>query len=558
MALHVPKAPGFAQMLKDGAKHYSGLEEAVFRNIQACKELAQTTRTAYGPNGMNKMVINHLEKLFVTNDAATILRELEVQHPAAKMIVMASHMQEQEVGDGTNFVLVFAGALLELAEELLRMGLSVSEVIEGYEMACKKALEILPDCVCASAKNLRDENEATAMIRPSVMSKQYGNEDFLASLIAEACVSIFPESGNFNVDNVRVCKILGSGLNSSSVLRGMVFKKEAEGDITAVKDAKIAVFSCPFDCMVTETKGTVLIKNAEELLSFSKGEEDIMETQVKAIAEAGASVVVTGGKVADMALHYANKYQLMVVRLNSKWDLRRLCKTVGAVALPRLMAPTPEEMGRCDSVYLTEVGDTQVVVFKQDKEDITISTLVIRGSTDNMMDDIERAVDDGVNTFKVLVRDNRLLPGAGATEIELAKQITSYGESCPGLEQYSIKKFAEAFEALPRALAENSGVKGNELISKLYATHHEGNKNIGFDIEGEGAAVKDMLEAGILDPYLVKHWGIKLATNATVTVLRVDQIIMAKPAGGPKAPKQQGHWDKDGWDEDPDKFDTHY
>uniref|UniRef100_A0A8C9RC88 T-complex protein 1 subunit theta n=1 Tax=Scleropages formosus TaxID=113540 RepID=A0A8C9RC88_SCLFO len=539
MALHVPKAPGFAQMLKDGAKHYSGLEEAVFRNIQACKELAQTTRTAYGPNGMNKMVINHLEKLFVTNDAATILRELEVQHPAAKMIVMASHMQEQEVGDGTNFVLVFAGALLELAEELLRMGLSVSEVIEGYEMACKKALEILPDCVCASAKNLRDENEATAMIRPSVMSKQYGNEDFLASLIAEACVSIFPESGNFNVDNVRVCKILGSGLNSSSVLRGMVFKKEAEGDITAVKDAKIAVFSCPFDCMVTETKGTVLIKNAEELLSFSKGEEDIMETQVKAIAEAGASVVVTGGKVADMALHYANKYQLMVVR-------------------KLLMAPTPEEMGRCDSVYLTEVGDTQVVVFKQDKEDITISTLVIRGSTDNMMDDIERAVDDGVNTFKVLVRDNRLLPGAGATEIELAKQITSYGESCPGLEQYSIKKFAEAFEALPRALAENSGVKGNELISKLYATHHEGNKNIGFDIEGEGAAVKDMLEAGILDPYLVKHWGIKLATNATVTVLRVDQIIMAKPAGGPKAPKQQGHWDKDGWDEDPDKFDTHY
>uniref|UniRef100_A0A671RC33 T-complex protein 1 subunit theta n=1 Tax=Sinocyclocheilus anshuiensis TaxID=1608454 RepID=A0A671RC33_9TELE len=499
MALHVPKAPGFAQMLKDGAKHYSGLEEAVFRNIQACKELAQTTRTAYGPNGMNKMVINHLEKLFVTNDAATILRELEVQHPAAKMIVMASHMQEQEVGDGTNFVLVFAGALLELAEELLRMGLSVSEVI-----------------------------------------------------------SIFPESGNFNVDNVRVCKILGCGLNSSMMLHGMVFKKETEGDITSVKDTKIAVFSCPFDCMVTETKGTVLIKNAEELMNFSKGEEDMMEAQVKSIADSGANVVVTGGKVADMALHYANKYKLMVVRLNSKWDLRRLCKTVGATALPRLTPPTPEEMGHCDSVYLSEVGDTQVVVFKHDKEDGAISTLVIRGSTDNLMDDIERAIDDGVNTFKVLVRDARLCPGAGATEIELAKHITSYGESCPGLEQYAIKKYAEALEVLPRALAENSGVKGNELISKLYAAHHEGNKNSGFDIEGEGPVVRDMMEAGILDPYLVKHWGIKLATNAAITVLRVDQIIMAKPAGGPKAPKQQGHWDKDGWDEEPDKFDTHH
>uniref|UniRef100_A0A8C7X1E6 T-complex protein 1 subunit theta n=1 Tax=Oryzias sinensis TaxID=183150 RepID=A0A8C7X1E6_9TELE len=515
MALHVPKAPGFAQMLKDGAKHFSGLEEAVFRNIRACKELSQTTRTAYGPNGMNKMVINHLEKLFVTNDAATILRELEVQHPAAKMIVMASHMQEQEVGDGTNFVLVFAGALLEMAEELLRMGLSVSEVIEGYEQACKKALEVLPDCVCSSAKNLHDVSEAASFIRTAVMSKQYGNEDFFANLIAQACgESSCPDCRCFHFPR-------GSGVTASSVLHGMVFKKEAEGDVTSVKDAKIAVFSCPFDCMVTETKGTVLINNAKELMNFSKGEEDLMESQVKAIKDAGASVVVTGGKVADMALHYANKYKLMVVRLNSKWDLRRLCKTVGAVALPRIV----NEMGHCDNVYVAEVGDTQVVVFKHEKEDGAISTVVIRGSTDNLMDDIERAVDDGVNTFKVLVRDKRLVPGGGATEIELAKQITSYGESCPGLEQYSIKKFADAFEALPRALAENSGVKGNELISKLYAAHHEGNKNIGFDIEGEGPAVKDMLKAGILDPYLVKHWGIKMATNAAVTVLRVDQVI---------------------------------
>ncbi|NXT94259.1 TCPQ protein, partial [Anhinga rufa] len=529
--------------------HYSGLEEAVYRNIQACKELAQTTRTAYGPNGMNKMVINHLEKLFVTNDAATILRELEVQHPAAKMLVMASHMQEQEVGDGTNFVLVFAGVLLELAEDLLRMGLSVSEasyiVIEGYEKACRKALEILPDLVCCSAKNLRDIEEVASLLHTSVMSKQYGNEHFLAKLIAQACVSILPDSGHFNVDNIRVCKIVGAGISASSVLHGMVFKKETEGDVTSVKDAKIAVYSCPFDSMITETKGTVLIKNAEELMNFSKGEENLMDLQVKAIADSGANVVVTGGKVADMALHYANKYNIMLVRLNSKWDLRRLCKTVGATALPRLTPPTLEEMGHCDSVYLSEVGDTQVVVFKHEKEDGAISTILIRGSTDNLMDDIERAVDDGVNTFKVLTRDKRLVPGGGATEIELAKQITSYGETCPGLDQYAIKKFAEAFEAIPRALAENSGVKANEVISKLYAVHQEGNKNVGFDIEAEAAALKDMLEAGVLDTYLGKSWGIKLATNAAVTVLRVDQIIMAKPAGGPKPPSGKKDWDED-------------
>ncbi|XP_067848854.1 T-complex protein 1 subunit theta [Heptranchias perlo] len=545
MALHIPKTPGFSQMLKDGAKHFSGLEEAVYRNIQACKELAQTTRTAYGPNGMNKMVINHLEKLFVTNDAATILRELEVQHPAAKMLVMASHMQEQEVGDGTNFVLIFSGALLALAEELLRMGLSVSEVIEGYEAASKKALEILPDLICSSVKNLRDTEDVLPVIRTAVMSKQYGNEDFLSKLITQACVSIYSESSHFNVDNIQVCKILGAGVHSSSVLHGMVFKRETEGDVTSVKDAKIAVYSCPFDCMVTETKGTVLLKNADELMSFSKGEEDLMEVQVKAIADTGANLIVTGGKIADMALHYANKYQLMLVRLNSKWDLRRLCKTVGATALPRLTPPTPEEMGHCDGVYLSEVGDTQVVIFKHEKQDGAISTILIRGSTDNIMDDIERAIDDGVNIFKVLTRDKRCAPGAGATEIELAKQITTYGESCPGLEQYGIKKFAEAFESIPRALAENSGIRANEIISKLYAVHQEGNKNIGFDIEGEGSGLKDMLEAGVLDPYLVKYWGLKLATNAAITVLRVDQIIMAKQSGGPKAPAQKKDWDDD-------------
>uniref|UniRef100_A0A8C9FJ31 T-complex protein 1 subunit theta n=1 Tax=Pavo cristatus TaxID=9049 RepID=A0A8C9FJ31_PAVCR len=481
MALHVPKAPGFAQMLKEGAKHYSGLEEAVYRNIQACKELAQTTRTAYGPNGN---VVTGVSD----NDVRLLLK---VQHPAAKMLVMASHMQEQEVGDGTNFVLVFAGVLLELAEDLLRMGLSVSEVIEGYEKACKKALEILPDLVCCSAKNLRDVDEVASLLHTSVMSKQYGNESFLSKLIAQACVSILPDSGHFNVDNIRVCKIVGAGVSASSVLHGMVFKKETEGDVTSVKDAKIAVYSCPFDGMITETKGTVLIKNAEELMNFSKGEENLMDVQVKAIADSGANVVVTGGKVADMALHYANKYNLMVVRLNSKWDLRRLCKTVGATALPRLTPPTLEEMGHCNSVYLSEVGDTQVVVFKHEKEDGAISTILIRGSTDNLMDDIERAVDDGVNTFKVLTRVS----------------------------------------------TQNVSVIKTELwISLRHGT---------CLLWAEAAAVKDMLEAGILDTYLGKSWGIKLATNAAVTVLRVDQIIMAKPAGGPKPPSGKKDWDED-------------
>uniref|UniRef100_A0A4D5RA64 T-complex protein 1 subunit theta n=1 Tax=Scolopendra viridis TaxID=118503 RepID=A0A4D5RA64_SCOVI len=543
MALHVPKAPGVSQMLKEGSKYFSGLEEAVYRNIAACKELAQTVRSAYGPRGMNKMVINHLEKLFVTNDAATIIKELDIVHPAAKMVVFGSQMQEQEIGDGTNFVIVIAGSLLDGAEDLLRMGLTPSEIAEGYEMALKKALDILPSISCCCAKNHEDP-EILKGVRTAVMSKQYGNEDFLAKLITTACESILSEKSSFNVDNIRVCKILGSGINNSEVLQGMVFKRHVEGDVQKVKSAKVAVYSCPVDSMPTETKGTVLIHTAEELMNFSKGEENMLEQQIKAIADSGAKVVVSGGKFGEMALHYLNKYNLMAVRLNSKFDLRRLCKAVSATALPRLTPPTPEELGNCDLVYVDEIGDTSVVIFKQENLESRIATIVIRGSTDNLMDDIERAIDDGVNMFKGLTRDGKLLPGAGATEIELARQIASFGETCPGLEQYAIKKFAEALEIIPKTLSENAGVKATEAVSKLYAAHNEGKKNIGVDIESETSAVKDAMEAGILDLYLTKCWGLKYATSAACTILKVDQIIMAKASGGPK-PKQNENWDED-------------
>ncbi|CAH0388957.1 unnamed protein product [Bemisia tabaci] len=542
MALHVPRAPGFSSMLKEGARHFSGLEEAVFRNISACKQFANTVKTAYGPNGMNKIVINHIEKLFVTNDAATIIRELEIEHPAAKLMILASEMQEQEIGDGTNFVIMFAGALLENAEELLRLGLTPTEVSEGYEVALAKALEILPTLVVDEVKDPRNINEVKRAMRTSIMSKQNGNEDFLAELITKACVSVLPEETSFNVDNIRVCKILGSGLFSSEVINGMVFKRGVEGDIIKKSKAKVAVFTCAVDIAQTETKGTVLIKTAEELKTFSRGEEHILEEQIKAIADAGVDVIVAGAKFGDMALHYVNKYKMMAVRLNSKFDLRRLCKTVGATALPRLTAPNKEELGYADSIYVDEVGDTSIVVFKLEGKESRVSTIVIRGSTDNYMDDIERAVDDGVNTFKVLSRDGRLVPGAGAVEIELAHRITEHGNTLSGLEQYAVKKFGTALESFVKTLADNSGVKSNEVISKLYAAHSEGNKNAGFDINGNGEILNSKDE-NILDLYLLKFWGLKYATNAACTILKVDQIIMAKRAGGPKP--RQGPADED-------------
>jgi len=546
MALHVPRAPGFSSMMKDGAKFFSGLEEAVIRNIGACKEFAETVQTCYGPNGMNKMVINHLEKLFVTNDAATIIRELEVEHPAAKLMILGSQMQENEIGDATNFVIIFAGALLRVAEELLRMGLKPTEVADGYEIALNKALELLPSLSCYEVTNSRDEESVKKAVRTAVMSKQYGNEDFLSELITKACISILPDKETqFNVDNVRVCKILGSGLNSSQVINGMVFKRHAESNIIKKESCKVAIYTCPIDALQTETKGTVLIKTAEELTTFSRGEESQLEKQIKAIADAGVDVVVAGGKFGDLALHYVNKYNMMAVRLMSKWDVRRLARATGATALPKMTPPTSEEMGMADTVYVDELGDTEIVVFRVGEKESRVSTIVIRGATDNYMDDIERAVDDGVNVFKGLCKDGKMTAGGGATEIELARQVAQWAETHPGLEQYSINKFAEALEIIPRVLAENSGVKPKEVISKLYAAHSEGNKNMGFDIDGESGEIKDCLESNVLDLMIAKKWALKYATNAACTVLRVDQIIMAKRAGGPKPRDTQGGMDQD-------------
>lgn len=325
----------------------------------------------------------------------------------------------------------------------------------------------------------------------------------------------------------------------------MVFKRFVEGDVAHAEKAKIALFNCPVDITQTETKGTVLIKTAEELKNFSKGEESLLEEQIKAIADSGAKVVVAGGKFGDMALHFLNKYQLMAVRLNSKFDLRRLAKTVNGTVLPRITAPTSEELGYCDNVFVDELGETPVVIFRNEGKDCKIATIVIRGSTDNYMDDIERAIDDGVNTFKGITRNGKFLPGAGATEIALAQSLSEYADTLPGLEQYAVRKFATALETFPKALAENSGINSNDILQKLHLAHKSGGATQGFDIDSEQPATVDVKTTGIYDAYATKYWGIKYAVGAATTILRVDQIIMAKRAGGPKPRDGQQDADDD-------------
>ena len=362
----------------------------------------------------------------------------------------------------------------------------------------------MPSLVCHTVEDVRDKEQVTKAMKAAIMSKQYGNDSFLTPLIADACgnslficfyknvfvnrlltilVSIIPGNTTFNVDNIRVCKILGGSFYQSQVVQGMVFKRVVEGEVAKVEGAKIAVFTCPVDSVQTETKGTVLIQSSAELMDFSRGEENMLEKEIAAIAATGAKVVVSGGKIGDLCLHYLNKYGLMAVRLQSKFDLRRLCKTVNATALPRLTAPSAEELGYADRVYTDEFGDTAVVVFRQDGRESRVATVVIRGATDNFLDDVERAIDDGVNNFKALSREARLVPGAGATEAELSRLIGQYADKCPGLDQYAIQRFARALESMPRLLADNAGLKSTQVLADLTAAHQEGKTHMGVNVE---------------------------------------------------------------------------
>ena len=417
-----------------------------------------------------------------------------------------------------------------------------------------------------SVKDVRSHPELAKAIRTVIASKQSGSEDFLADLVAEAVLAVLPKQPvNFNVDNIRVVKIMGGSLEQSKVVKGMVFGREPDGSVKKAKNAKVGVFSCPIDISQTETKGTVLLHNAKEMMDFTKGEENQLETIIKELHDSGLRVVVAGTTVGELALHYLNRFGILVVKVLSKFELRRLCRVVGATPLARLGAPMPDEMGKVDVVETLEIGGDRVTVFRQENDATRTATLVIRGATQNHLDDIERAIDDGVNVVKAITRDPKLVPGAGATEMQLIERISAYGEKTPELSQYAIKKYAESFEVIPRTLAESAGLDATEVLATLYAAHHkpsldedddeeededdddEPDWTMGVDVENDdGTGTLDAKEEGILDLLVSKQWAIRLATEAARTILSVDQIIVARQAGGPKPPSGQNpNWDED-------------
>lgn len=402
----------------------------------------------------------------------------------------------------------------------------------GYEIAGEKALELLNTLIVHKTLDIKDEAQVSMCLKSCIASKQYGLEDVLTPLIAKSCISVLPANRNmFSVENVRVAKVLGGSVSDSTVIAGAVLTRSAEGSVRRVESAKVVVYTCDLEASASETKETVLLKSAEELTNYTKSEEAMMEAKIKALADAGVGVIAST-KFGEVAMHFVDKYGIMAIRCTSKFDLRRVARTTKAVALAKLVVPKPDEMGEADLVEVREIGSTKCIVFSQRAHGSRISTILVRASTQNLLDDVDRAVDDAVNVYKGMTKDARFVAGAGASEMELSRLLREFARSRPGLDQYSIAKFADALEVVPRILAETSGSNATDVVSNLMAAHAEGRPTAGVNVD-DGSIV-DVGESKVFDLFSVKYWALRLATEAVCTILRVDQIIMAKAAGGPK------------------------
>jgi T-complex protein 1 subunit theta len=437
------------------------------------------------------------------------------------MIAQAAKMQQNECGDNANLILTLCGELMQQAASLINMGLHPSEIVIGYDKASKKTMELLETLTCHKLEDPKDKTNLIKCIKSVIASKQFGLEDFLANLIAEAAIFTMPTNPQkFNVDNVRIQKILGGGTSDSQVIQGVVVTKASETSVKHVKKAKVAVFNTNIEMQQGETKGTVLLKNADDLLNYTSGEEDKFEGFIKKLAEAGVSVVVCTGSMSELAVHFFEKYHIMAVKIMSKWELKRIGRAVGATPIVKLECPTPDEMGYADEVNFCEISSTWCTVFRRDTEENKMATIILRGSTLAVLDDIERAIDNGVNAVKSLIRDNRLVAGAGATEMYIANEIQKLAKTQPGLDQYAVEKFGVSFEVIPRILAENAGYKAEAILADLYAEVNRGSKVHGIDVSD--GKVKDAVEAGILDSLESKSWAFKLAFDVVLTLLKVD------------------------------------
>jgi thermosome len=531
-------------VLSEESQRTSG-KDAQSMNITAGKAVAEAVRTTLGPKGMDKMLVDSTGSVVVTNDGVTILDEMDIEHPAANMIVEVAQTQEDEVGDGTTTAVVISGELLSKAEDLLDQDIHATILAQGYRQAAEKAKEILEDMaieVSADDTDILQQIAATAMTGKGAENAK----DTLAELVVDAVRAVADEEG-VDTDNVNVEKVVGGSIDTSELVEGVIVDKERVHDNMpyAVEDADIALLDTAIEVPETELDTEVNVTDPDQLQQFLDQEEKQLKEMVDKIAEAGADVVFCQKGIDDMAQHYLAQEGILAVRRAKKSDVKALSRSTGARVVSNIDDITEEDLGFAGSVAEKDIGGDQRI-FVEDVEDAKAVTLILRGGTEHVVDEVERAVEDSLGVVSVTLEDGQVLPGGGAPETELALGLRDYADSVGGREQLAVEAFADAIDVVPRTLAENAGLDPIDSLVDLRSKHDGGDTTAGLDAyTGE---VVDMEEDGVVEPLRVKTQAVESATEAAVMILRIDDVIAAgdlkgggsdddedegPPAGGP-------------------------
>ncbi len=526
-------------VLKEGTERETG-RSAQKDNITAAKAIADAVRTTLGPKGMDKMLVDSLGDIVITNDGATILKEIDVQNPTAKMIVEVAKAQDQEVGDGTTTSVILAGELLKQAEVLLDQNIHPTIITNGYRLASQKAIEILPQ---VAKKVTKDDVEILKQIAMTAMTgKNIGyDREYFADLAVKAVLSIIENvNGKFkvDVDNIKVEKKIGGGVRDTELIDGIVLDKEKVHPRMpkVVKGAKIALLDAGLEVKKTEISAKIQIDDPSKIHAFLDEEEKQLKDMVEKIKAAGANVVFAQKGIDDLAQHYLAKYDIYGARRIKKSDMEKLAKATGGKIVTNLNDLKPEDLGNAELVEEVKIGNDYMTFVRGCKDAHAVSIL-IRGGTEHVIAEVERALHDALKVVGVTIEDGLIVPGGGATETELALRIRDYAHTVGGREQLAVEAFANAIEIVPRSLAENAGMDAISILMKLKSEHENNKKSHGVDVMNN--KIEDMFKIGVVEPMRVKKQAIESAMEVATMILRIDDLIAAKKKSE-AGPGQQG------------------
>ncbi len=532
-------------ILREGSSRERG-RGAQHANIMSAKIVAEAVKSALGPKGMDKMLMDSMGDVTITSDGRTILDEMDIQHPAAKMMVEVAKTQDEMVGDGTTTAVVVAGELLLRAEDLVEKNVHPTVIIDGYRKAADKALEILED-IAIPVKS-KDRSFLKKIAMTSMASKLVaGNREYLADIATSAILHVARMVGGENkvdLDDVMIEKKPGESVVDTKLIKGLVLDKEVvhSGMPKHVENARIALVDTAFEVKKTEFDAKLNIESPEQMEAFLKEEEKMLRDMVGKITGKGANMLISQKGIDDLAQHFLARKGVLAIRRAKKSDMEKLAKATGGKVVNNLDDLAKKDLGYAKLVEERKIGDDKMTFIEGCNNPRAVAIL-IRGGTERIVDEVERSIHDALCVVRDVVEEPKIVAGGGAPEMEIARRLKEYADKVPGREALAVQRYAEALEAVPTTLSENAGLDPIDIISELRARHEKGQLWAGVDVHG--GEVKDMKKLEVLEPLAVKKQIIKSATEAASMILKIDDVIasgkMKAPPTPPKGPPGGGY-----------------